>query len=74
MRTASNPNNKRYNIGVQILPLNSSASNVGFALPSGYNAAIYNNVETRNYSGSPIVIINFSSEIDYLNFMRYVSE
>jgi hypothetical protein len=74
MRTASNPNNKRYNIGVQILPLNSSASNDGFALPSGYNAAIYNNVETRNYSGSPIVIINFSSEIDYLNFMRYVSE
>jgi len=74
MRTASNPNNKRYNWGVKIIPANSGIASDGFALPSGYNAAIYNNVENRNFSGSPIVIINFSEQTDYLNFMHYVSE
>ena len=74
MRTASNPSNKRYNWGVKIIPVNSGIASDGFALPSGYNAAIYNNVENRNFSGSPIVIINFSEQTDYLNFMHYVSE
>ncbi len=70
MNTASSPTNPLYNVGVKFLPENFNSS--GFSLPVGYNFSIYNAVETTYSNGSSIIIINFSSKTDFINFSNYV--
>jgi len=71
MATVSDPSNPRFNVGVKFLPTG-YASGQG-NLPKGWNYDIRNNVPTRNEKSSTIMYINFSNNLDYNSFARYIT-